>query len=582
MSQLLRLRHRADPDSGTAQLTPISALGRQVKPCYRRYANLADRLGADPLLSRYLADANMGVAPAGYAAVVIHYVVLSIPICIGAAALLGLFFSSLLPLCFLAGPVVLFLILLYYPVIQSRVRVEAIDNELPALATYAAMAGSAGVSTYRALESVAWKPSPLQACRMESTEVVKTSIWFTKDPLLAIEQTSTKHPSAQYRAWLSGLVYVTRTGGALAKHLEDAADRAIEKLEETWVSFAGRAVDMGNMVMMAYSFVPLLIFVMVTIFTSNVPNFALLSLYVFVVSPMTTIGMLLMVERLVPRTPEETRAFYVRAVPWLIVGAAVGAVSYFLLGLKVHVASAIALIAFSAPGCIAFETANREERSVEKYLPEFLADITEAKRIAQELERAVPRLAQIGRYSRPLNQIVKILAANIESGAPLPRATQLAMARLRGWFGKVVFFLLQEAFLTGGGTVIIFERLTKFARNYIETRDKIRRDLRTHVAMYYVTAIIVIAAVVLVLRFALIPQSSLFGQIAGGMIPTMAPSPEQVERLISLIMMGVLINSFELGLLAGKVAEGSMVGGFKHCAATTAITLAAFIISGIA
>lgn len=572
---------RGIQDGAQIALKPIQALGRPVKPCYRRFANLADALGTSPLLSRYLTEANMGVAPAGYAAVVINYTVLSIPFFVGASILLGFFLNSLLPLFFLAGPLVLFSLLFYYPKVRSRMRAEALENELPALATYTAMAGSAGVSTYKVLEGLASKPSPLETCRTEGAEVVKTSTWFTKDPLVAIEQMSTKHPSLQYRAWLSGLIYVTRTGGALAKHLEEAADRAIEQLEQMWLSFAERAVDMGNMVMMAYSFVPLLVFVMVTIFASNVPNFALLSMYVFVASPLTTVGMLLMVERVVPRTPEETRVFYVRAIPWLVVGAVVGIVLFFFVGLKAYVALAIGLVVFSAPGCMAFEVANRNERAVEKYLPEFLADVTESKRIGQELERAIPRIAQIGRYSRPLNQILKILAVNIETGAPIPRAIQLAMARLRGWFGKVVFFLLQEAFLTGGGTVIMFERLTKFTRNYIETRNRIRRNLRTHVAMYYVTAIIVIAAVVLVLRFALLPQSILFGQIAGGLIPMTVPSPEQVEALITLIMTGVVINSFELGLLAGKVAEGPLVSGFKHCAAATAITLGAFVVAGI-
>lgn len=560
---------------------PIRVLGRQVKTCYRRFPNLADRLGGSPLLSRRLAEANMGVAPEGYAAVILYYTFFSAFLFAGGAGLLCFLFFSLLPLFLLTGPLVVFLVLFYYPAAMSRTRAEAIENELPALATYAAMAGSAGISAYQVLEGLASKPSPLSASKGEGADVVKTSVWFTKDPLLAMEQMSTRHPSAQYRAWLSGLIYVTRTGGALAKHLEEAADRAIEQLEQRWASFAERAVDMGNMVMMAYSFVPLLVFVMMTIFTSNVPNFALLLLYIFVVSPLTTVGMLLMVERVLPRTPETTGVFYVRVIPWLVIATVVGAALLFA-GFKSYVALAVGLIVFSAPACVAFEVANREELSVERYLPEFLADVTESKRIGQELERAIPRISEFGRYSQPLNRIIKILAVNIETGAPIPRATQLAMARLRGWFGRVAFFLLQEAFLTGGGTVIMFERITKFARNYIETRNRIRRSLRTHVAMYYVTALIVIAAVVLVLRFALLPQSALFGQVAGGMIPMVVPSPEQVEYLVALTMTGVVINIFELGLLAGKVSEGSIISGFKHCAAATAITLGAFVVAGIA
>jgi len=564
------------------KLPPIVALGRHVGPCYERFSDLANALGSSPVLSRHLAEANMGVSPAGYAAVMIYYTFLSVALFAVAAVALALLFASLLPLILLLGPLAVFAMLFYYPKMQSRARAEKLENELPALATYAAMASSAGISTFKVLETVASKPSPLQACKAEGAEIVKVSTWFTKNPLLALEQMSIRHPSQQYRNWLSGMIYVTRTGGALAKHMEEAADRAIEQLEQTWSSFAERAVDMGNMVMMAYSFVPLLIFVMVTIFSSNVPNFTMLTLYVFFISPLTTAALVLLVERTIPMTPEDTRIFYVRSMPWLVIAIVAGILLYFFIGLKPYVAFAIALVIFTGPGCLAFEIANRTERSVEQQLPELLSDLTESKRIGEELERAIPRISKAGRYSETLNQLVKILATNIETGAPLPRAIQLAMARLRGWFGKVVFFLLQEAFITGGGTVIMFERLTKFTRNYIQTRNKVRRDLRTHVAMYYVTAIIVVAAVVLVLRFALLPQSSLFGQMAGGMIPMTVPSPEQVEYLITLIMTGVVINSFELGLLAGKVGEGSLIGGFKHCAAATTITLVAFVIAGIA
>jgi len=564
------------------KLPPIVALGRHVGPCYERFSNLADALGSSPVLCRHLAEANMGVSPAGYAAVMVYYALLSVALFAVAAVVLSLLFVSFLPLVLLFGPLIVFATLFYYPKMRSRARAEMLENELPALATYAAMASSAGIAIFKVLETIASKPSPLQACKAEGAEVVKVSTWFTKNPLLALEQMSTRHPSQQYRSWLSGLIYVTRTGGALAKHMEEAADHAIEQLEQTWASFAERAVDMGNMVMMAYSFVPLLIFVMVTIFSSNVPNFAMLTLYVFFVSPLTTAALVLLVERTIPMTPEDTRIFYVRSVPWLVIAIVAGILLYFFIGLKPYVAFAIALVIFTGPGCLAFEIANRTERSVEQQLPELLSDLTESKRIGEELERAIPRISKIGRYSETLNQLVKILATNIETGAPLPRAIQLAMARLRGWFGQVVFFLLQEAFITGGGTVIMFERLAKFTRNYIQTRNKVRRDLRTHVAMYYVTAIIVVAAVVLVLRFALLPQSALFGQMAGGMIPMTVPSPEQVGYLITLIMTGVVINSFELGLLAGKVGEGSLIGGFKHCAAATTITLVAFVIAGIA
>jgi hypothetical protein len=58
------------------------------------------------------------------------------------------------------------------------------------------------------------------------------------------------------------------------------------------------------------------------------------------------------------------------------------------------------------------------------------------------------------------------------------------------------------------------------------------------------------------------------------------PSMDIVKSMTTTVLSGVMLNSFVLGLLGGKITEGSIVAGFKHCILAVLITIVAIIFSG--
>jgi len=559
---------------------PIKALGVAVRSAHSRFSEPAEKLADKFNLPQNLEQGNMGVSPVGYASIVILYSVFSVPLCLGLGMLLLLLLSSPIPLLLGVVPAGVFLALMYYPSLAASSRSDAVESELPAVATYTAMLTSAGLHPFRAFENLSEKDSPLQASRKEGEVMVTHSQVFTKDPLLAMERFSLAHPSSKFRSWLSGMVHVIRTGGDLVAHLESAAENAMMDLERTWEKFTDTAESLSNTTMVFFSLVPLVLFVMMTVFTAF-GAMSILIAYIFFISPIVAALILLLAERLMPSVPESYREYYQSWLVTMFFGAVVTVVSIFAFNVKPYVALGIGIVSGTMPMAIRFELDNMRESAVERSLPDFLGDLTEGKRIGQPLERAIVNAAEAGRYSKPLVEIARRLAWNIQAGTPIPRAIDLAKGRLRSWYSNSIFFLLQEAIQSGGGTLPVFERLHKFADRIMDVKKRIKSGLRTHIAIYYLTAVIVVIAIVLILDFALIPQSQLFSELVGVNVPQFLPSPEAVHELITLIMTGIVLNSFTLGLIGGKITEGAVAAGFKHSVFAVAITLASLAYAGM-
>jgi len=559
---------------------PIKALGVTVKSAYSRFARPAESISDKFDLPKNLERANLGVAPVGYASAVVTYTFFSVPACLGLGLFLLLLLNSPIPILIGLTPIAVFLMLMYYPNIAASNRCDSVESELPALTTYTAMLASAGLQPFKAFENISERESPLQATKKEGEIMTFHSSVFTKDPTLAMEHFSLTHPSSKFRAWLSGMIHVLRTGGDLVTHLENAAENSMLELERTWERFTDTAQSLSNTTMVFFSLVPLVLFVMMTVFTAFGASTILVA-YIFIISPIVAALILALAERLTPRVPESYKEYYQGWIITLVFGAVFALMSFFALGLKPYVALGIGIIAGTTPMAVRFELDRSRENAIENSLPDFLGDLTEGRRIGQSLERVIVNVAEVGRYSKPLTEIVKRLAWNIQAGTPIPNAIDLAKGFLRSWYSNSIFFLLQEAIQSGGGTLSVFDRLHKFAYRIMDVKKRIKSSLRSHIVIYYTTALIVVVAVVMVLNFALIPQSQLFAELVGVNVPQFLPSPEAVADLVTLIMTGIVLNSFILGLIGGKITEGAVAAGFKHAVIAVAISMAGLAYAGM-
>lgn len=558
---------------------PKRLLGTPISGAYWRFYNIAESIVERFGLTRRIERAGIPISASGYAAVVTQYTAIS---CIPAVA--GLIFAAVFwswfPLALLASPLVTFIGLMSYLDFKADARRDSIENEMPILTTYLVMIVTAGSTVYDGLKRLLETPL-LPASHQESRRVVRdTEIW-TKDPASALEELARVHPSDRFATWINGLLYTDRVGGNISRFLENSSERSLSSLSAAWRRFSNFTMMMADVVVATFALLPLCLYVMVAGFVA-IANIDLLVIYTIGISPMMVVIITVLIDKQSPKTPENYDRYYKIAIVTMVLGFVVALLTLFGFRASLQIALAAgAVAAFSVPAFI-FEAHTRREATLEKALPEFLADLTESRRIGQALENTIVRMARRRRYGSALNKILGVLAWNATIGTPTGKATDIATRNVQSWYSRVTFFLFKVAATTGGGTVPVFERLAKFSRSYSDIRRRIWTQLQTHIAIFYATSIIVVYTVTQVISSTLVPQVELAQQLGGVSIPGIsAPSAATVSSMTTIMMCGTVLNSIFLGLLAGKVSGGCLASGFKHVVFMVIITVASLIVAGV-
>jgi len=135
--------------------------------------------------------------------------------------------------------------------------------------------------------------------------------------------------------------------------------------------------------------------------------------------------------------------------------------------------------------------------------------------------------------------------------------------RTKSWLSQIVVFLLVEAIDVGGGTISMVESLARFNQMTQEVEKEKRMNVRPYVVIPYFAAILLTATTLMVLMF-LTKTISIAGTVRVDL------------QFISMIFtISVIVHSYTIGLVAGKISEESIAAGFKHSALLVVITLLA-------
>ena len=137
------------------------------------------------------------------------------------------------------------------------------------------------------------------------------------------------------------------------------------------------------------------------------------------------------------------------------------------------------------------------------------------------------------------------------------------VTRTKSWLSQVVIFLLVEAVDVGGGTISMIESLTRFNQMTQEVEKEKRMNVRPYIMIPYFAAILLTATTLMVLMF-LTKTVSLAGTVK-----------VDLELISMIFTVSVIVHSYTIGLVAGKISEESIAAGFKHSALLVVITLVA-------
>jgi flagellar protein FlaJ len=228
-------------------------------------------------------------------------------------------------------------------------------------------------------------------------------------------------------------------------------------------------------------------------------------------------------------------------------------------------AVSIALIISAAPPAVIQIKLSSEKSSTEKGVTLFLQDLTETRKTGLAPEKCIETLSEreYGSFSKHLKKIT----AELSWGIPLRKVFMDFVRRTKSWTTQIVMFLLVETVDVGGGTIAMIESLARFCTTTQQVEKEKKMAVKPYIMMPYFAALMLVATTVMMLTFttqtvSLADPSSNAGQI-------------DIEGLMVIFSTSVIIHSFLIGLVGGKISEESVAAGFKHSALLTLIAIIA-------
>ncbi len=263
-------------------------------------------------------------------------------------------------------------------------------------------------------------------------------------------------------------------------------------------------------------------------------------------------------------------------------GPAQDATGIDMVGTVMPIAGVMVIVVPFAMKRIA-ETRRRD--SIDSNLPIFLLSLVSAVESGLSLLRAVEDAAD--RQMGSLTPQLKNLRANISWGMPHREALDLFSKRVGTKLAKRVVMLLQISIDIGGDVNETLGLIQKHVTDMQNIEKERKSQLQPYIFTIYISFIVFIAVtLLLVSQFFTeieVVQAQLrqiaeekdiglgmFGAILGVSVP----------EIVQIMFHMSIIEAIFGGIAAGKIGEGSFIGGIKHLIVMVVVTIIAFSVIG--
>jgi len=531
-------------------------------------------------LDKAIASAMIRTHPLVYGARSIGYTVIAILVGVTLIGIGTAFRASLAAFAsfLLAGillPIVVFTTFIAYPVVKRSNRKSLLESEMPFLASYISIMARGGVSMARAME--AFRRSPLfPGLRIEAQEFFRRIGLFGRDPLTALEEIASYHPSQVFKDFVLGYVVTLRSGGDVVHYLEtkvedffrrqgEAIRQMIQKLgiyieiymivaivggislfvlftSAGGIQAGGLAGGYDPIILMLFNFLGLPLFSAVIIYVAHgaqprwgiegrdIEYTALFSALIAPLSYLTTIivtGGYLVFSGIFTRQS--------------VLGQVTGI--------------SAALLTISIPAWMAYRRATKGVRALEKQAASYIEDVSELRKTGLSPEKSLIEASK--RDHGPLNPIVRRLAVALEMGFDIEEAVRRSIHI--------------DSIKVGGGSPEVFYLLARYSASISEAYERLKSGLRIYIIMPYIGAILFMVTSIVYLSLVIAqPIPAIGGRT----------DVSSIHRLNLIASTASIVNSWIMGLVAGKISGLSMGEGFKHASMITILaTIIAWIFS---
>jgi flagellar protein FlaJ len=241
----------------------------------------------------------------------------------------------------------------------------------------------------------------------------------------------------------------------------------------------------------------------------------------------------------------------------------------------------IALFIFALPIVLVKYTEYNELKEVEEMFPVFLRDFVETIRSGMTLPTAIKAIAK--NDYKALNPYVRRMAAQLDWGIAVERVMLSFGRRSRSKLIMRIISSVIESHRFGGNLSDTFEALSNTAVEIDHLREERKLYMNSQMITGYVVFFVFLAVMIGLEKF-LVPSlgdmntSGMMGGLTGA-----APrsSTTNIAEEYNVIFRNlILIQGLFAGLAVGKMAEGSITGGFKHSALMMFVGFMVFAVAG--
>jgi len=455
------------------------------------------------------------------------------------------------------------------PRFSQSSRSYALENELPYLIGYMEVLSSGGVSPISTLRRVAGMSELLPASSKEAKLILVDTDVFGLDPISALEKAARYNPNKAFSEFLYGYTTVLKTGGdaetyvhSQQKEIMDARSAKIRRTSDTIGTLAEAYVTVTAVLGISL----FTLYQVQAIVSHNQSGITSILLFAFVAIPLLSVVFIWLLDNLGTKQPYLDKRPYKNFAIWAPIG---GALFLVPLPLNLFLHSSLALeVAVLVPAIMAIRY-SRERQGLEAKLPDLIRDVAESRKIGLSPETSIENLSTKG-YGR-LTKPVKKMGAQLSWGLALSRVISSFIGSVNSWLTKVVGALMLEVVDVGGGTVRSFSEMADFTRKINDLESEKRATLRPYIFVTYMAGMMIVLTTFLMVYFI----SSSSTSALGGTAPTVA------SGTVALLLTSAVFESWVVGLVAGKMGEGSISDGFKHSALLVMLSLATVYITSL-
>ena len=196
----------------------------------------------------------------------------------------------------------------------------------------------------------------------------------------------------------------------------------------------------------------------------------------------------------------------------------------------------------------------RWRKAIDEHLPDLFRTIVQAQETGMTLPQALEEAAK--RDYGPLTAELRKMTAQISWGMSFEDALVALGKRVSTVLVQRTVPMIIEASRSGGHVEKVFEPMGKFIQTTLLLDKERKTQARPYIAIVYVAFFVFIFTILLLFKsfFVSIEQLPTVG--------TALMTPEEMRRMFFHM---TLVQAFFGGLVAGKMGEGTINAGLKHC-----------------